>query len=295
MLNAIVLSAAALLLQQLVLTVRGLLIEQIGAMKLQMAELEARVEIESARKEAREKAFRLNRISIVEALGASIAHEINQPIAAALTYCQAVRNWSSIECQDAPETLQALAGVQSNVDRAARLVENIRRLTTNNDREHALFDLRELVQGQVDLMHAEFERRGIRLSYEPSQFEVTAVVCAPEVALATVNLLRNAIEAFDDSIEEAVVRVECRRQGSNWVEILVIDNGRGLSSEGIHLAFGAFHTTKAKGAGIGLAICQKVAEQHSGSISLTANRHGGVTATLRLAATPPADLNVSAI
>jgi len=285
--NAVILSGSALVLQHLVLTVRGMLIEQLGAVKLQVAAVEAEVEIENARREAREKTVRLSRISVVEALGASIAHEINQPIAAASTYCQAMRNWSAIECQDAPETLRALAGVESNVDRAARLVENIRLLTTNKDRHYAQVDIRELVRDQIDLMQAEFDRRGIRLEYEPEPAETAALVCASEVALATINLLRNAMEAFDDPIQGAVVRVVCRQPSSDWVEILVIDNGRGLSPEGIQMAFGAFQTTKDAGAGIGLSICQKVAEHHSGSISLSANPGGGLSATLRLAAKAP--------
>lgn len=286
MANALVLSAASLLLQHLVLTVRSILMEQLGSIRLQMAALEAEMQIENARKEAREKTARLNRISVVEALGASIAHEINQPIAAALTYCQAARNWSEIECCGAPETLQALAGVESNVDRAARLIDNIRLLTTKKDREYALADVHELVSDQVNLVHAEFVRRGIALVLEPATQTVKALVCAPEIALATINLLRNAMEAFDGPAEGSVVAVDCRRTGPGWIEIRIADNGRGLPPEGIQSAFGAFQTTKEAGAGIGLAICQEVAEHHSGSISLTVNSQGGLTATLRLADNP---------
>lgn len=111
-----------------------------------------------------------------------------------------------------------------------------------------------------------------------------AEVCASEFALATINLLRNAMEAFDEPTEGAVVSVRCRRPSPDWIEILVIDNGRGLSPEGILTAFGAFLTTKETGGGIGLSICQEAAEHHSGSISLEANPMGGLTATLRLAA-----------
>lgn len=284
--NALILSAAGLLLQHLVLTVRAMLIEQLGSVKLRMAALEAEMKIENAKKEVREKTARLNRISAVEALGASIAHEINQPIAAALTYCKAARNWAAIECQNAPETLLALSGVESNVDRAARLIDNIRLLTTNKDRTYALTNVRELVKDQVDLLHAEFERRGITLLFAPSSDETKAVVCAPEIALATINLLRNAMEAFDGLKEDAVVSVDCRRSGPDWIEIQVIDNGKGLSPEGIQNAFGAFQTTKETGVGIGLSICQEVAEHHAGSISLTANLTGGLTAALRLAHDP---------
>ncbi len=284
--NAVMLSAAGLLLQQLVLTVRETLVEQLGSIKLQVSALEAEIAIQNAKKEAREKAVQLNRISVVEALGASIAHEINQPIAAALTYCQAARNWSAIECQDAPETIQALSGVQSNVDRAARLIDNIRHLTTNKDREYSPTNIGELIRDQFNLMHAEFERRGIELVIVEPLSEIRAMVCVPEVALATINLLRNAMEAFDKPGQGSTVSVECRQSVSGWVEIVVIDNGMGLSSQGIEMAFGAFHTTKQSGVGIGLSICQEVAEHHSGSVSLAANASGGLTATLRLLGSP---------
>lgn len=283
MLNAVVLSAAGLLLQHLVLTVRGMLIEQIGSVRLKMAELEAEMEIESARREAREKAVQLNRISVVEALGASIAHEINQPIAAALTYSRAARNWAEIECQGAPETLRAVDGVERSVDRAARLIDNIRLLTTKRDRTYEPTDVREIVKDQVNLVQAEFEKRGITLRLELAASETTASVCAPEIALATINLLRNAMEAFDEPAEGGVVSVDCRRTGSDWIEILVIDNGKGLAPEALQKAFDAFQSTKETGAGIGLSICQEVAEHHAGSISLTANAERGMTATLRLA------------
>jgi signal transduction histidine kinase len=286
MLNAMVLSAACLLLQHLVLTVRGKLIEQLGSIRLQMAALEAEMEIESARQAAREKAIQLNRISVVEALGASIAHEINQPIAAALTYSRAARNWAAKECQDAPQTLQAVAGVESNVDRAAKLIDNIRVLTSRKDRTYALTDVRTIVQDQVDLAKAEFEKRGIKMILKRSTSDTRAVVCAPEVALATINLLRNAMEAFDDADINGVVWVDCRKAEPDWIEILVIDNGKGIAPEALKTAFSAFQSTKDTGAGIGLSICQEVAEHHSGSISLTPNPERGMTATLRLASKP---------
>lgn len=284
--NAVFLSAAGFLLQHLVLTVRAMLIEQLGSIKLQVVALKAEMELENARKDAREKAIQLNRISIVEALGASIAHEINQPISAALTYCRAARNWSAIECGEAPETLQAISGVESNVDRAARLIDNIRLLTTNKGRTYLLTDVREVVKDQLDLVQPEFERRGISISFAPASTETNAMVCRSEVALATINLLRNAMEAFEGVGGKAVVEVDCRRTSHGWVEVLVIDNGKGLSPEGIQRAFGAFQSTKTSGVGIGLSICQEVAEHHSGSISLAANSYGGVTATLRLATEP---------
>lgn len=286
MLNALVLSAAALLLQHLVLTVRGRLIEQLGSARLQMAALEAEIEIENARREAREKAIQLNRISVVEALGASIAHEINQPIAAALTYSRAARNWANIECEGAPETLRAVAGVESNVDRAARLIDNIRLLTTKRERSYALSDVREIVRDQVNLVQAEFEKRGINLVLEPGTTETSAVVCAPEIALATINLLRNAMEAFDEPSDDSIVSVICRRAGPGWIEVMIIDNGKGMTPEDLQKAFGAFQSTKETGAGIGLSICQEVAEHHSGSISLTPNAARGMIATLRLAQKP---------
>lgn len=286
MLNAVVLSAACLLLLHLVLTVRGMLIEQLGAIRLQMAALEAEMEIENARRVAREKAIQLNRISVVEALGASIAHEINQPLAAALTYSRAARNWAAIECQGASETLRAVSGVESNVDRAAKLIDNIRLLTTKKDRAYALADVRDIVRDQVNLVKAEFDKRGIKLLFERAASETKALVCAPEIALATINLLRNAMEAFDDPTDDAVVSVDCRRTEHGWIEVLVIDNGKGLAPEALQKAFGAFQSTKDTGAGIGLSICQEVAEHHSGSISLTPNPARGMTATLRLAGKP---------
>ena len=286
MINALVLSAAGLLLQHLVLTVRGMLIEQLGAARLQMAALEAEIEIENARREARERTIQLNRISVVEALGASIAHEINQPIAAALTYSRAARNWAAIECEGAPETLRAVAGVENNVDRAARLIDNIRLLTTNKDRNYAMADVAEIVRDQVNLVQAEFDNRGIKLLLEPRSSDTAALVCAPEIALAVVNLLRNAMEAFDEPNEGCVVSVACRRTGLDWIEVLIFDNGKGMAPEDLQRAFGAFQSTKENGAGIGLSICQEVAEHHSGSISLTPNMGGGITATLRLARRP---------
>jgi signal transduction histidine kinase len=90
--NALVLSFAGLVLQHLVLNVRAMLVEQLAHIKVQVAALQAEVLVQDARKMAIEKAERLNRMSVLEVLSASIAHEINQPVAAAMTYCQAARN-----------------------------------------------------------------------------------------------------------------------------------------------------------------------------------------------------------
>ena len=287
--DSLVLSASGLVLQHMVLTVRAMIIEQLGKTKLQMAALEAKMEIEIARKDAENQTIRLNRISMVEALGASIAHEINQPIGAALTYCQAVRNWSAVECQGAHETLTAIRGVENNVRRAGQLIDNIRSLTSNKDRRYDPVNLHHLVRDQVELVRPEFDRRGIELSLDPSSDDITAVVCAPEIALATINLLRNGMESFGSPTEGAAVSVRCCQPSPDWLEIIVVDNGMGLTSEDIQRAFGAFQTTKQGGVGIGLSICQKVAEHHSGSIALASNSAGGVTATLRIASSLTAD------
>ena len=286
--NALVLSFAGLVLQHLVLNVRAMLVEQLAHIKVQVAALQAEVLVQDARKMAIEKAERLNRMSVLEVLSASIAHEINQPVAAAVTYCQAARNWALIECKGANETIKALDGVEANVGRAARIVDNIRLLTSNKSRQYAPTDVGDLIVNQVELIQSEFDRRGIALTVRLPKYTIVAPICASEVALATVNLLRNALEAFENPSDGSLVSVSCRRLGQDWVEIEVADNGKGLAPEDVPMALGVFQTSKETGFGIGLSICQEVAEHHSGSIALMANAQGGLTAVLRLAV-PPMD------
>ncbi|MBU6268148.1 MAG: GHKL domain-containing protein [Sphingomonadales bacterium] len=282
--GAIALSAGGLLTQHLVLAIRVLGLERLADARVRMAEMQGERQIAEERLAASEERARLNRITVLEAMSSSIAHEINQPISAALTYANAAQRWLSRPAADVEEALRALGGAITEIDSVGQRVLTIRQLSSRQTRQYQPTDLPALVQSQVRLVRSEFARRGIYLALRCDRPDALRAVrtCAPDVGQVVMNLLSNALEAFETPVAAAAVQIELAAQEPNWVEIRVIDNGSGIAPEQFGTIFQAFHTTKAGGTGLGLAICREIAERHAGSLVLESVPGGGTMATLRL-------------
>ena len=245
---------------------------------------ETQQRIAEERLAAQEELWRLNRITLLEAMTSSIAHEVNQPIGAALNYAQAARNWLSRPNPDLEEASAALDGSLDEIAKAGQLIRSIRQLTGRQPREFRSTDLHRLVLEQVRIVHSEFDRRKVRLDVTTTSGgplrEIQ--VCRPDIAQVVLNLLANALESFPAGQARKQVTIEVVQDEAGWAEIRVIDNGGGISEAHLDMIFNTFFTAKERGTGLGLAICKEIAERHSGSLIVTPNRPNGTIAMLRL-------------
>ncbi|PWT71513.1 MAG: hypothetical protein C5B46_08070, partial [Proteobacteria bacterium] len=220
------------------------------------------------------------RVTTLGELAASIAHEINQPLAAIVADAYAALNWLDRSGAKLENVREALTGIVSDGDRAAQVVTRIRALLSRSPIERAPCDLGKVVSDAALLVGAELRRHGIVL--EMLMQAQLPKVMADRVQLQQVvlNLLMNAIEAMREVPRErrlliARSLVEQRDDGPLAV-VEVEDAGVGFRGSQARL-FDAFYTTKPGGLGMGLSISRSIIERHGGRLWATANPEHGAT------------------
>jgi C4-dicarboxylate-specific signal transduction histidine kinase len=214
-------------------------------------------------------------------LAASIAHEINQPLAAIVADANACLNWLAADRPDLDSVREALAAIMKDGDRAAEVITRIRALLSRSSVPHEPCDLAGVIREVHPLVRPELGRHGITL--EMSLATDVPAVMGDRIQLQQVllNLLMNAAEAVREvppQRRRLVVRstVEDRDDGP-WAVVAVEDAGVGFGEDEAARLFEAFYTTKADGLGMGLSISRSIIDNHRGRLWATANPDHGAT------------------
>jgi PAS domain S-box-containing protein len=222
----------------------------------------------------------INRVSMMGELAASLAHEIKQPIAAALMNARTCMRWLRRDTPDVAEGCEAALRVINNATRAAEIIDRVRSLYRRDTFDRELLDVNEIIQEMIVLLQDKANRTSISIRTELASG--LPLVTADRVQLQQVlmNLILNGIEAMKDAKGELTVR--SKRTEDGQLLILVSDSGIGLPiGEGDRI-FEAFFTTKAQGTGMGLSISRRIIEAHGGSLWACANTGRGATFQLTL-------------
>jgi len=215
-----------------------------------------------------------NRVSTLGEMAASLAHEIKQPIAAAITSANSCVEWLAHEPPNLDRARAAAARIDRYGNRAAEIIDRIRSLYRKSPPQRELVDVNGIIQEMLTLLTGEATRYSVAM-----RMEVTAElpkITADRVQLQQVfmNLMLNAIEAMKDSGGELLVKSE-RQDGQ--LQFSVSDTGVGLPAETMDQIFSAFFTTKPQGSGMGLAISRSIVESHGGQLWASANSGRGAT------------------
>lgn len=234
-----------------------------------------------------------NRVTTMGQLTASIAHEVNQPIAATVTNAQAALRWLSAQPPDLHEVGNSLRRIVEDGKRAGNVIGGIRALINKVPPRKDRFDLNEAILDMVTLTRSEMLKHGILLQTElaPGLPEVKGD--RTQLQQVILNLIVNAIEAMSSSYtgsNELGIRTEIDVTGA--VLVTISDSGPGLGAEELEQVFQAFYTTKAKGMGMGLAICRSMVEAHGGRMWASNNESRG--AVFRFTLPQEQDESVSA-
>ena len=250
------------------------------------AELEVR--------ELRERLAQAEGVSALVETTATLAHELNQPLAALATYAQAARNHAAGE--DSARLVATLDKLVEQSLRAADVVERVQRLVkglAGGTEYTQRADINILLAGVVAMARTDARRRGVYVLYEQPE-HLPAVRCDPvQIQQVALNLVRNAIDAAarGDGSERAIVRIYAR-SGKGVLRVCVEDNGNGVAESEREAVFEPFHTNKPQGMGLGLAICRTIVANHGGALAFHNNTQGpGATFhfTLPTAAGEPDD------
>lgn len=235
-----------------------------------------RKKAEEESRRAREELTHAVRVSMMGELMASLAHELNQPLAAIRSNAQAALRFLSASTPNLEEVRAALAEIVEDDRWASEVIRRLRMLARRGESERAQVDLNEIVRDTLQLVRTEAIERNI--SVELDLAPVLPSVLGDRVQLQQVilNLLLNAVEAMagPDSHRSLVVRTEER---GDAVIVSVQDSGRGLGDAELQRIFDAFYTTKPEGLGMGLSISQSIVDAHGGRLWGKRNADRGMT------------------
>ena len=217
-----------------------------------------------------------NRVTTMGELSASIAHEVNQPIAATVTNAQAALRWLRAQPPDLDEVRASLSRIVEDGKRAGNVISGIRALINKVPPRKDRFDLNEAILEMIVLTRSEVFKHGILLRTELASGLPGVDGDRTQLQQVILNLVLNAVEAMggiDAGARE--LRISTEREAAGGVLVTVRDSGPGLDPTDTERVFKAFYTTKPKGMGMGLAICRSMVEAHGGRMWASANEPGG--------------------
>jgi PAS domain S-box-containing protein len=250
------------------------------------AEAEAR-ESERRYHEVQMQLAHANRVATMGQLTASIAHEVNQPIAAAVANAQTGLRWLGAEPPNLDEARLALGRVLRDGQRASEVIGRIRTLIKKARRTDEGVDINAAIREVIELTRSEASKNSVRVQAE--LVDGLPLVRGDRVELQQVilNLMVNAVEAMNELTEgPRDLLLATNETESGRVIVAVSDSGPGLVPDAMEHLFKAFHTTKPDGLGLGLSICRWIIEAHGGELWARANAPRGAVFQFTLSAYP---------
>lgn len=237
---------------------------------------------------AKDRLSRATQAAGLAELSASIAHEINQPLAAILANSQAVERWMAFDPPNLERAKRSASAVVRDANAAADIVSRIRFLFKQSAPVLHALDSNLMISEIFDLLAEELARKNIRLDLDLPA--VSAPISADRIQLQQLitNLVRNAADATSEAGASAMgiqIRVA---PFEDYTKVSVRDHGRGITA--VDRVFEPFFTTKAKGMGMGLAICRSIVEAHSGRLWVEQSGPQGTNMSFALPTPKPSDL-----
>ena len=214
----------------------------------------------------------VNRMATAGQLSASIAHEVTQPLAGIVANAQAALRW--LEKANVEEVREGLKRILSDGHRASDIITNLRAMFKSDVQEKTLVDINKLVLSVLALVRIDLQKHEIKLQTQLD--DRIPQVLGNQVQLQQVisNLVINAIESMG-SLQTRVLRIKTELSHSNTVYVSIEDTGTGIKSSDVAQLFKPMFTTKARGMGMGLSICQSIIENHDGRIWVSPRANGG--------------------
>jgi two-component system, LuxR family, sensor kinase FixL len=216
-----------------------------------------------------------SRLSVMGRMASTIAHELNQPLTAVMNYLEAGRQLLSSGAGSADRVGEMMEKAIGQAQRAGDVIRRLRGFVGKGETERRVQSLNRLVEEALALALVGARQRGVRTLLELNEPSSSVLVDDVQIQQVVLNLVRNAVEAMEES-ERRELTVRTRavpKQG--MAEIIVADTGPGFAPELADRLFQPFVTTKASGMGLGLSICREIVEAHHGKLSSAPGTAGG--------------------
>ena len=220
----------------------------------------------------------LTRVMTMSELATSIAHEVNQPLAAIVTNGSAGMRWLAADPPNVERARESMTRIISEGNRASEVIQRIRVLSKKASPHKSPIDLNEVIQEVLALIGTELVKNRVVLTCDLEPNLPTVTGDRVQLQQVLLNLIMNAIEAMADVKDRPRnLRIQSNVNDRGDVLLSVHDSGAGVDPDHVDLVFEAFFTTKAEGVGMGLAISRSIIEAHGGRLSASPNDGPGAT------------------
>ncbi len=218
------------------------------------------------------------RVTMIGELTASIAHEVNQPLAAVVTGANAATRWLAAEPPDLDEAREAVQRIARDGTRASEVIRRIRALLKKSEPAKISVNLNKLIEETLALTQPELKQKKILLRMELAPHLPNVPADRVQVQQVLLNLFVNAVDSLSMVTDRPrVLRIQTERIEPDLVHVLVQDTGAGIKMGELERLFEPFHTTKPHGLGMGLTISRSIVEAHGGKLWATPNDARGAT------------------
>ena len=220
----------------------------------------------------------VTRVITLGELTASIAHEVQQPLAAVNTDARACRNWLGRATPDLDEARSCLESIINASNRATEVIWRIRTLAKKAEIERVALGVNDVIKEVIALVQGELTSHRVSLQLELAPTLPTIMADRVHLQQVVINLVMNGIEAMQSVADRPrQLVIQSSQKETQQVQVSVTDCGVGISTENTGRLFEAFFTTKSSGMGMGLSICRSIIEAHGGRLWVTPNVPFGAT------------------
>ena len=255
-----------------VLEASGDLLQFVGS----SMDISASKRAEEALRQAQADLARVNRVTTMGELTASLAHEVNQPIAAAVTNANTCLRWLTRDDPDLQEAREAASRIVKDATRAAGIISRVRLLFKKGTLRHELVDVNEAIREMIVLLRSEATRYNITVRIELAPDLPRIMGDRVQLQQVLMNLIVNSIDAMKEADGARELAVKSQRTEKE-VLVSVSDTGVGLPPQQAEEIFNAFFTTKPHGTGMGLRISRSIVESHGGRLWAAHNSPRGAS------------------
>jgi two-component system, LuxR family, sensor kinase FixL len=232
----------------------------------------------------------MSRLSTMGQMASTLAHELNQPLAAITNYLQGSRLLLEGDSDARSVQLrQVLDRAKDQALRAGQIIRRLRDFVARGETEWRIESIKRLIEEVSALALVAAKEQSVRLVFELDPSVDLVLVDKVQVEQVLLNLLRNAVEAMETSERRELV-VSTKPAADNMIEVTVADTGPGIDPRVASQLFEPFVTTKRQGMGIGLSISRTIIESHGGQITMEPNPGGGSIFRFTLRAVTPEEL-----
>jgi C4-dicarboxylate-specific signal transduction histidine kinase len=246
-------------------------------------DLSARKHLEFEAARHRDELAHMGRVAMLAELSGSLAHEVNQPLAAILSNAQAAQRYLNQTPLNTTELREILVDIVAEDRRAGEVIRRMRSMLKKGPAELQSLDVNKIVQQVLLLAHSDLVARNVSVLTHLAPYLPLVRGDPIQIQQVLLNLILNGCEAMQTAaFSDRQLLLETERDGADQVRISVIDQGEGVSGPMLEKIFEAFVTTKKNGLGMGLSLCRSIITAHGGRIWAARNEGRGLTVSFTL-------------